>query len=207
MRERDLAIAEKTANELKKIGISVFWDAGIHNGEDFHAKLEAKLGGVRCVLVLWSKHSVNSDWVLNEADFGKSRQVLAAAKLDDCSLPVGFRRLSTDDLTGWPGDTPPSGFVGVIARIKELLEAPRFATGKDKQTISRQPGQVSISDRERDKTAVIAALPDFPEARTSVTNGYNELNNALNAEKAVLNNSVARSFTVPRPSTSTRRSK
>ena len=202
----DAAIAAKLANHLKKIGISVFWDADIRSGEDFHAKLDTKLGGVRCVLVLWSQNSINSDWVLNEADFGKSRQVLVAARLDDCQLPVGFRRLNADDLTNWLGDTPPSGLFGVITRIRELLEAPRFAAEKDKQPLSRQPGQESISDRERDKAAVIEALPDFPEAVISVENGYHELNNALQAAKSV-HNALREVFTVPRPSTSDRRSK
>jgi hypothetical protein len=190
----DAAVAAKLANYLKTIGISVFWDADIRNGEDFHAKLDTKLGGVRCVLVLWSQNSINSDWVLNEADFGKSRQVLVAARLDDCQLPVGFRRLNADDLTNWLGDTPPSGLFGVITRIRELLEAPRFAAEKDKQPLSRQPGQESISDRERDKAALVEALPDFPEAVISVENGYHELNNALQAAKSVLSNTVSRSF-------------
>ncbi len=117
----DQGTAAKTVELLKKRGRSVFWDSDIRNGTDWRQKLEAKLYGVKCVVVLWSKHSVASEYVLEEAEFGSSRKVLVAAKLDDAQLPFGFRRLHTDDLTGWNGETPPSGIVNLATRVDEFV--------------------------------------------------------------------------------------
>jgi hypothetical protein len=196
----DQAIAARLAENLKSKGISVFWDANIRNGLDWRDKLEQKLGGVACVLVLWSKHSVGSEWVLEEADFGKSRQILVSARLDDCKLPIGHRRIHTDDLSNWR-EAPPAGIVGVLRRIGDLLEAPSARadrSGKDAELrnipLRAQPAHTSISDHELDKAAVVGAIVDMPEAVNAVENGYGELQSAQDAAKSVLNDRVSSRF-------------
>jgi hypothetical protein len=193
----DQAIAARLAEHLESKGISVFFDASIRNGTDWRDKLEEKLAEVACVLVLWSEHSVGSEWVLEEADHGKSRQILVSARLDDCKLPIGHRRINTDELSNWR-EAPPAGMVGVLRRIDELLRADpehQDRSGKDaKLRLVPQPAHTSISDHELDKAAVVRALDDMPQAVEAVENGYGELQSAQDAAKSFLNDRISSRF-------------
>jgi TIR domain len=195
--QKDRSIAAKLAEHLEAKGISVFWDTDIRNGTDWREKLEEKLNGVSCVLVLWSQHSVKSEWVLEEADYGKSRQILVSARLDESKLPIGHRRIHTDDLSNWR-DAPPAGIVGILRRIDELLElGPTQQDRRSKDArlrINPQPAHTSISDHELDKAAVIKAIDDMPLAVDAVENGYGELQSAQEAAKSILNDRISSRF-------------
>ena len=197
----DRPVVAKLADYLMSVGIRVFWDPEIRSGTDWRDKLDGKLQGVKCVLVLWSEHSITSEYVLEEADYGKSRQVLLAAKLDACRLPFGFRRLNTDDLKNWTGETPPPGITRITQRITELVNAPSAAedrTAKDeklrKSPKSSQTEHTSISNHEKDKAAVIKAVAGIQSAVESVENGYSELEAAQDAAKNVLGDRIASRF-------------
>lgn len=56
-----------------------------------------------CVVVLWSQKSVDSDWVRNEAQDGRDRELLVPVIIDDVKLPLEFRRIQTANLVAWPG--------------------------------------------------------------------------------------------------------
>jgi hypothetical protein len=196
----DRPTAARIAEHLQAKGISVFWDPEIRNGTDWRDKLEEKLNGVSCVLVLWSQHSVMSEWVLEEADYGKSRQILVSARLDESKLPIGHRRIHTDDLSNWR-DAPPSGIVNILRRIDDLLDtgpAYRSRTAKDAELrgipLRAQPAHTSISDHDRDKAAVVKAIDDMPTAVEAVENGYGELQSGQDAAKSVLNDRVSSRF-------------
>ncbi len=195
--QKDRPIAAKLAEHLRAKGISVFWDPDIRNGTDWREKLEEKLNGVSCILVLWSQHSVKSEWVLEEADHGKSRQILVSARLDECKLPIGHRRIHTDDLSNWY-NAPPAGIVGILRRIDELLEVgPAHEDRGSKDAKLRtvpQPAHTSISNHELDKAAVLKAIDDMPEAVNAVENGYGELQSAQDAAKSLLNNRISSRF-------------
>ena len=46
----------------------MFWDhQSIHTGENWHRKIDEAINNSRCVLVVWSKQSGQSEWVLEEA--------------------------------------------------------------------------------------------------------------------------------------------
>jgi hypothetical protein len=54
----------------------VFWDRKLKAGDNWRKVLDRKLHTARCVVVAWSKASVESDYVLEEADVGKARDAL-----------------------------------------------------------------------------------------------------------------------------------
>jgi hypothetical protein len=64
----DRRFAKKLAQLLESAGHSVWWDSRIGGGEDFSARIEAELDKSDVVLVAWSKESVKSRWVRDEAD-------------------------------------------------------------------------------------------------------------------------------------------
>ena len=52
---------------LERHGWSVWWDRTILPGRTFDQAIEEALDAARCVMVVWSQHSVHSDWVKTEA--------------------------------------------------------------------------------------------------------------------------------------------
>jgi hypothetical protein len=67
----DRAKARVLAKALESEGWSVWWDPKIPPGKTFDEVIEQALDAARCVMVLWSKKSVSSDWVKTEAAAGK----------------------------------------------------------------------------------------------------------------------------------------
>ena len=69
-RERAVAIAEL----LRMSGYSVWWDRTIPPGRVFDEVLQEALSSAGCIVVLWSRASVASNWVKTEAAEGATRQ-------------------------------------------------------------------------------------------------------------------------------------
>jgi hypothetical protein len=82
-------------------GWSVWWDNKIPIGKTFDVVIEGELARAACVVVLWSKASVVSEWVKNEASEGKRRNILVPAIIDDVVIPFEFRRVETAKLHDW----------------------------------------------------------------------------------------------------------
>ena len=66
----DRASAQNLARVLESAGHSVWWDRHLDGGEEFSAEIEAALGQSDVVVVAWSKESVKSRWVRDEAAVG-----------------------------------------------------------------------------------------------------------------------------------------
>lgn len=70
---------------------NVWWDRNLKPGREWQPELKKALETARCVVVLWSQHSVSSSWVLAEATVGSYRGNLVAAFLEPCELPPPSR--------------------------------------------------------------------------------------------------------------------
>ena len=90
--------AKSLAHVLEKQGWAVWWDRKIIAGQTFVQVIEHELGTAKCVVVLWSKHSVSSEWCKAEAAYAAERGVLVPAMIDRVNLPLEFRRKQTADL-------------------------------------------------------------------------------------------------------------
>ena len=92
----DLVHAQRLVETLTQAGCTAWWDPHIRLGEMYPEVIERELEAARCVVVLWSRHSVKSEFVREEADSGKKRGILVPIRLDDAPLPYGFRMLQTE---------------------------------------------------------------------------------------------------------------
>lgn len=95
-KERYLAAA--LAAELSQNGYSVWWDHEIVGGADFRREIHRELSAARAVVVIWSEASIESRWVLEEADeaLHTSKLIpLRTAGLDVRQVPLGFRTIQT----------------------------------------------------------------------------------------------------------------
>jgi TIR domain len=77
--------------------------------------IEEALDSAKCVVVLWSKQSISSDWVKDEAEEGNRRGILVPVSIEEVKAPLGFRRLQTANLVGWKGDEDHPEFGEVLS--------------------------------------------------------------------------------------------
>ena len=88
----DQSQATQLAGTLKAAGLDVWWDALIEGGAAFAKSIEAALESCNAVVVIWSRTSVASDWVLDEAARGRDLRKLVPVSLDGTLPPIGFRQ-------------------------------------------------------------------------------------------------------------------
>ncbi len=84
-------------------GWSVWWDAELTTGERFNNEIRQAIADSRCLVVLWSPHSVSSDWVVAEAEIARERGILVPVLIGECQIPMPFGTLHSADLRHWNG--------------------------------------------------------------------------------------------------------
>ncbi len=90
------------ADELARLGYAIWWDTGLVTGEDFHERIEEMLEGARIVVVVWSRHSVDSKFVRDEARRAERRSALLPVFIDPgIDPPLGLGEIQASDLSGW----------------------------------------------------------------------------------------------------------
>lgn len=112
----DRGTAQALARVLEQAGHEVWWDRHIESGEEFAGQIEAALNRAEIVLVAWSKESVKSRWVRDEAAAGGDTGRLIPLSIDGSLPPMGFRQFHTMDLAGWKAGKRD-------ARTAELLQS------------------------------------------------------------------------------------
>jgi adenylate cyclase len=58
----------------------VWWDPAITPGEEFDEQISRELDAARCLLAVWTNHSVDSRWVRGEARDAADRGVLVPVR-------------------------------------------------------------------------------------------------------------------------------
>ena len=100
----DRSKAEHIASGLTAMGVDVFWDTDIPPGQTWADYIEGKLSACKAVIVLWSEHSIKSQWVREEARMGREQSKLIPVILDGAQPPFGFGEVQAADLSNWSGD-------------------------------------------------------------------------------------------------------
>ena len=99
----DQAFASRLAAALEHGGYTVWWDALIEGGAAYSRSIAEALETADAVLVLWSSHSIDSDWVRDEAGQGRERHRLVPLSIDGSKPPLGFRQYQVIDISHWHG--------------------------------------------------------------------------------------------------------
>lgn len=112
---------EPLAEALAKAGYTVWWDKNIAGGSRYAKETEAELTAAKVVLAAWTKTSVDSAWVADEAGAGRDNGRLLPISLDGTMAPLGFRQFQVLDLSQWkPGDD--ARFAQLRAALDRLIE-------------------------------------------------------------------------------------
>jgi adenylate cyclase len=99
----DAVAARAFADALGRAGHEVWWDHQLRAGSRFSWDIAAALNSAETVVVLWSKDSVESAWVQDEAAEGLEGSRLVPVAIDASKPPLGFRQYHTIDVSGWRG--------------------------------------------------------------------------------------------------------
>ena len=148
--EKDREQARRVATLLTKSGWSVWWDRRIPAGETWRSVLEEALEGMRCMIVLWTAHSIESEWVFEEASEGRRQDKLIPIMLEDVRPPPGFREIQAANLTGWDGTATFEGWRLLLVDLEHLLGAPPAASHK--AAVNPAPSNV-VADRDASTSA------------------------------------------------------
>jgi len=82
----DRRFARRIVHEVAANGHEVWWDQMLLPGENFRSEIDNQIARADTVIVLWSKHSVQSSWVQAEADHAYKHGKLIALRIG--SLPI-----------------------------------------------------------------------------------------------------------------------
>jgi len=89
---------------LEARGLEVWWDSRIRGGAEYTREIEAQLEAAGAVLVVWSRHSIESIWVADEASAGQERGKLVPISIDPVAPRIGFRQFQTLEFGAWNQD-------------------------------------------------------------------------------------------------------
>jgi hypothetical protein len=141
------------ARVLEASRFSVYWDRHLPAGQRWRQHLKDEIDKARCVIVVWSTTSVDSDWVLDEAERG--REKLLPVRIDSVELPIGFGQIQSLDLRGWGGEHAGDlehQLVKSVATFLEGIASPPVALDHE-PTVTEPPPAVSapvVSPGKRD---------------------------------------------------------
>ena len=158
----DRECAELLARALAARGWSVWWDRQINVGHSFSEVIERELDRARCVIVLWSRNSVQSEWVQNEAAEAAGRKALVPVRIEDVRPPLEFRRLQTADFLDWQRGIESPAFDSCIQSIALLAET---ATQFVPLPVAK-PASPAVSSAHIPPPQPPHALPHMPAQQT-----------------------------------------
>ncbi len=93
------------AHALERKGWSVWWDRRIPTDKPFDEVVQEALNTSRSVVVVWTKTSVKSTWVKNEARKGLKRGILFPVMLlKEIEIPLEFEHMRAAQLMDWQPD-------------------------------------------------------------------------------------------------------
>jgi hypothetical protein len=124
----DVAQAETLARVLSQQGWSVFWDLRLVPGSSWEDTLETELHASKCIVVLWSRHSIKSKWVRAEAGLALRRDRLIPALIDPCDPPLAYQGIQTAHLESWTGEPDSQELLLLKDGIASAIAATDLAT-------------------------------------------------------------------------------
>ena len=116
----DRARLKPLVDALEAEGFSVWWDAQIGGGTNWHEDIEQHLDTAKCVVVAWTKRSTGHDghFVRDEARRAQRRDAYMPVCLDAVEPPLGFGEVQTISLKGWHGDRSDPRFQAVVHAVR-----------------------------------------------------------------------------------------
>ena len=119
-RERILPLVRR----LEDRGWTIWWDRRIQPGKAFSDVIYNAIEAAKCVIVVWSKTSVDSKWIRKEAAEGERRGNLVPLLIDDIEIPFQFRDITAARLVGYPQASHETEMHELINAVSTTLAEP-----------------------------------------------------------------------------------
>ena len=113
--------AKAVIDLLDRAGFRVWWDGLIPGGERFGTLISKALEGARAVVVLWSRHAIDSAWVQDEASWARDRHRLVPLSLDGSEPPLGFRQFQCIDISKGGAKAGNPAMRRALAAVAEVM--------------------------------------------------------------------------------------
>lgn len=123
---------ERLASQLQSEGFSVWWDWDLLVGKRYRETIDSELQTCKAAVVVWSQHSIQSDFVRDEAEEAQQRNILVPVLKEVVRPPAGFRQIQTADLSTWTGEGSHAEFRRVMRGVGYMVGRP--ATGDSSGT-------------------------------------------------------------------------
>ncbi len=140
---KDRSTTRALAKILEKQGLKVWWDKNLQPGKAFDRAISKALDESESIVVLWSKNSVKSDWVLDEAYEGLERNILIPTMIETTKLPFGYRRKQTINLARWQGADSAKGIKDLIKSLQTLVGPTEESKAKAKPKKKTKPVKIT----------------------------------------------------------------
>lgn len=122
--DEDKTTVKRIAGLLQKKGWTVWWDTDIAAGQRYDTAIETELKNAACVIVLWTKRSVNSEWVRNEANEALSNNKLIPLMLENAEVPLQFRRVEAVMLADWDREDIHPELDNLFSSVEKIIGRP-----------------------------------------------------------------------------------
>ena len=123
-KKEDIEKVRPIAEALEEHGLSVWWDPKLRTGTVFSRKIKKALSEARAVIVVWSSKSVESDWVVSEAEIGRKRKILFPINIEKkIEPPPPFNILDSRSIINWDGKDKSLEFEKLLSDLKYFLDS------------------------------------------------------------------------------------
>ncbi len=140
----DAKAAKAVVEGLERAGFTVWWDQLISGGERFGTSTSQALEAARAVVVLWSKSSLASHWVHDEAAFARDHNRLVPISLDGSEPPLGFRQFQYIDASREGVGEGSAPLQRAIAALGAMLERQPVAVAASSKDASLRIGRRGV---------------------------------------------------------------
>ena len=138
----DTSAAKQLAGGIDRAGHQVWWDHQIQGGSRFASEIDRELRNADVVVVLWTRASIESPWVQDEAAEGRDSGRLLPVMMGADKPPLGFRQFQSIDFGEWDGAGDPPALAALLTAIaqKGSESQPKAAPGKQEgKSKARRP--------------------------------------------------------------------
>ena len=132
----DAVRAAALAAAFEAVGWSVWFDDAIRAGAPYDAVIDQQLDAAACVVVIWSRASVDSSWVRAEASEADQQAKLVPVTLSRSTIAVQFRQIRVSHLTS--------------TEIRELTPEARNLLADVARLTGRPPSGIDLPTGPRD---------------------------------------------------------
>jgi TIR domain len=145
-KREEQAMARNLANALESEGWTVWWDPKLRAGDNLDDAIEKALNEAKCVIVMWSSLSVNSEYIKNEATEALEQKKLVPVKIEDVNLPFRFKRVQTQSLLDWDGSRASRDFRKLVGDISaKLSDSGEIIPDHTEQAVERQRPEIRVT--------------------------------------------------------------